>query len=237
VAGAAASALSLDDLKALREKLASAITAEEKRQSDAKKKKEIDEQVEKLKALKKQIDDVANAAAEKLTCGAATGAMQCAEAMARSTEALYAVRRPVVQALLNFRQIARDVADTPVCVERKALRVTPNNVVRTRPGETVTLFVTQRAVQNPLVALHGESDGDAGAKLTFEALMGTNMSKATIKIGSLMPEQTLFVVFSDHHGSAGLRIPIVVRRKLKPLDPPASSASSASAPSKVGTAV
>lgn len=230
-ASSASEPITSAELQTVRDRIDDAIKAANTREAAAdaqKQKAQAQAQIDKLTALEKNINS-------HLTCGTAVGPAACAGHLARMTEMLYAARRPVAQELLNFRHKTRDVANIPECAELAVLRVTPNDVHRALAGETVTYIVSQRAAGSPLAVLQGPLGGKAGATLTFAPLQGTTLYTAKVEIGDQMPQQAIELDISDSQDIAHQALPIVAGgARPKPLDPPASAASSPDGSDKKG---
>lgn len=223
-----------EELQAIRDKLDLTIKAMAARQAEAAKK-------EAEAILQKQVSE-RDKTIDRLTDLLGTQAFQCrrsldkggcATDLAQETERLYAARRPIVQELLNFRRKTRAVLATPECAELAVLRVTPNEVLRGRPGDTLSYIVRQRAPGNPAAMLEGPVDDDKGVKFDFVALQATSPSlfMAKIKIGPKMEQQTIRLVVTDSKGIASQTIAIVAGGK-PPADAPAAAASGASGAGK-----
>ena len=212
------------ELQAIRDKLDIAIKGIAEREAEAQKKAEAEAHEKELAARDKTIRELtARLNAKELSCGRASAA-GCATALAEETERLYAARRPVLQELLNFRRKARAVAATPECAELAVLRVTPNEVVRAKPGDTVSYIVSQRAAGSPLAVLQGPTDAETGAKFDFSPMQGTTLFVAKIQIGPKMPDQVIRLVVADSKGVVSQTIPIVAGGSTpKAPDPPASA--------------
>lgn len=220
------------ELQAIRDKIDDAIKNIATREAAAKQKAEQDKasaalakQKEEIRALLDKLN------AQAMACGKSGADVGgCGTHLAEQTEYLYAARRPVVHRLLAFRAVARSVAATPECAALAVLRVTPNDVVRARPGDTISYIMSERDQKSPLAVLQGPTDATTGAKFSVSPLMGTSLYVAKVELGSGMPEQTIQLVVGDSKGIASQTLPIVIGPALKPAPAASAAGSSASAP-------
>jgi len=150
------------------------------------------------------------------------GQKACVVDLARQTELLYAARRPVAQAVLNFRQLARLSTSAPECADQALIRVTPNEARVALAGETVKYIVSQKATgKNPIAVLDGPMDPSTGVAFAFEAIPGGSAYTATVTVGPRMARQDITLIVSDASGVASLKLPIAAGGpRPKPLDEP-----------------
>ena len=235
VAGAAAipaSGATAAELQAIRDKIDAALKGISDRQAEEKKKAEGDAQKKELAAKDKVIKGLLDKLnAKHLSCERSPESGGCVADLAAETERLFAARRPVVQALQTFRRRARAVAATPECAELAVLRVTPNEVVRAFPGDTVSFIISQRAAGSPLAILEGPTDAESGIKFDFTPLQGTTLFVAKLQVGSKMAMQTVRLVVADSKGVVSQTVPVVAGR-----DPKAGAVAQAASAAASGAA-
>ena len=229
-AAVGADAATADELQAIRDALDAALKAMAERkakadQAELLKKKQ--EEIDRLQATMKKMQT--QALWEQAACSSKDG-IGCASSLAAETEALFADRRPVAQALLNFRRAVRQVGDTPECNELAALRVTPSEPFYARPGDTVSFFVSQRDKGNPSAFMNGPTDEKSGIKFKFNGVEGSTagLFRADLIVGSEMKRQPVRVVFTNSKGTARREVVLLAGAASAPA-PTASAASAASA--------
>lgn len=201
-----------DELKALRDSVDGMLKRMAKREEEAA-----------FKAREEAIASFAKALLNKYVPPDPTATRR----LATGIEMLYAARRPVVQELANFRRKARDAAALPGCSDLAVLRVTPNEVARAHRGTSLSYLISQRAPGSPFAVLHGPHEPKKGVHFELNAVQGTTMYQAVIKVGDEMPKQTISLVVTDSNGIASQIISIVAgdgkRTEDKPDGGPASA--------------
>lgn len=208
------------ELKALRAKLDATIKSLDDAEAERKRKQAIED-------VKRAEDRLTAKARAALSCRAFPSNSACTESVLRQMEDLYFARRPVAQAVLNFRERARQVEAIPECAARATLRVVPSGPMEAYPGSTLEFIVSQRSdTAAPFAALQAPIDGDTGAQLAMEAVPGTNLKKIVVRVGKTMPPQRFRIVISDSRQTATQVLVVTVRKPLpKPDDKPAATSS------------
>ncbi|URI06713.1 hypothetical protein MW290_12480 [Aquincola tertiaricarbonis] len=227
-----ADAATAAELQAIRDALDAALKAMAERKAKA-------DQAELLKKKQEEIDRLQAAMTKMKTqalweqAACSNNEIGCAASLAAETEELFADRRPVAQALLNFRRAVRQVGDTPECNELAALRVTPSEPFYARPGDTVSFFVSQRDKGNPSAFMNGPTDEKSGIKFSFNGVEGSTagLFRADLTVGPDMKRQQVRVVFSNSKGTARREVVLLAGATAASASSPAPTASAASAPS------
>lgn len=150
------------------------------------------------------------------------GSAQCDTAhLAGQVEQLYGLRRPVLQALVNFRQATKSVRSIENCnASLVSVRLTPDQDRVVKPGETVTFYAHLSNGQAPAVAV----SSDAG-KLTTESL-GV-ITKATVKVADDAANGSIEVVVSDPSYGARESVRLTIKKPAEPRPTAAQSAAAA----------
>lgn len=160
------------------------------------------------------------------------GSRQCDTAhLAGKVEHLYGLRRPVLQALVNFRQATKAVRSIENCnASLVSVRLTPDLDRVVKPGETVTFYAHLSNGQAPAVAV----SSDAG-KLTTEAV--GIITKATVKIADDAANGSMELVASDPVYGARESVRLTIKKPVEPKPTAAqSAAAAASAAEKAASA-
>ena len=183
-------------------------------------------------AASKAKDDEQTAKLRSIGACVPKGSAQCNSShLAGKVEHLYGLRRPVLQALVNFRQATKAVRSIENCnASLVSVRLTPDQDRVVKPGETVTFYAHLSNGQAPAIAV----SSDAG-KLTTEAV--GIVTKATIKIADDAANGSMELAVSDPIHGARESVRLTIKKPVEPKPTAAqSAAAAASAAEKAASA-
>ena len=137
--------------------------------------------------------------------------------LARQTEALYAARRPVLQALINFRQTTAAVRSVSECNGNTGgLRIVPAEHRRVRAGDTLSFVVSHVGGQSALVLLQGNAGDLTGGKENLVIDPQSGLTRVTLRIAASAPAGTLRLVATDVKARYTESVRLTVQAASKP---------------------